>query len=279
MADPNTIDASTLKGVVATVVTTGFVEENYAMALSNLRSHNDRAGWHGIEYRHFSAQFVETGRDQVIEHALRENYDWFIQIDADAAPFAPDLVQRFVRVAYNVVPDAVIVGAYCQLKAPPYLPTIDTGTGHWEPWFPHSGIIPVIRTGGHCHFGKTAFFRRYPGPPFYHARRTIRPIDAMKEADNFARTRLHGLNPLTSVPEWETLFTEARALASKGDVGGAVGEDSGFCDQIKAHGGAIYVDTSIVAGHIAKQIIVPDDLKRELDTQERRRRLACGLME
>src|SRR3990167_598731 len=143
-------DLKALRGIVASVCTTGLVESEFLTHLGEMRSWCDRNGFHNVEWRIFDAKLVEAGRDEVCTHALSEKYDWMLQIDADATEFNPDLLLQLLNTAYNLAPDSDAVGAYCQLKGGMFLPTIDTGSGTWEPHFPQSGIMPVIRTGGHC---------------------------------------------------------------------------------------------------------------------------------
>lgn len=264
-----------LKGVVATVVTSGMVDESFSEAFSHVRSFCDRNGFHNIEWRRFSGVLVEAGRDNVAHHALQEGYDWLIQIDADAAPIPQDVVPRLLHAAYVQVPDADVVGAYCQLKNYPFLPTIDTGTGTWEPHYPESGILPVIRTGGHCFVAKTQAFKRFPAP-WFKTRAVMPPAHAFAEVDNFARTRRDGKNPLRG-DDWESLVLAAQEAAPKGPAH-MVGEDSGFCDGLTAAGGSIYVDTSIVVGHVTKKVLKPNDMKEALAEQETARKLRCGIL-
>ncbi len=261
-----------LKGVIATVCLSGLVDEAYAQAKSDMRSWNDRNGFHNLEYITVSATLVEPGRDSIIAHALDPKgdgseapYDFSLQIDADAAPIPPNALARILHSAYVEVPDSDVVGAYCQLKHPPNLPTIDTGTGTWESIFPGEGLLPVMRTGGHFILVKTGITTRF-GPPWFKTRRTMRPIDALTEVDNYARIKLDGLNPLRDSEAWGKL-EEAAALEGGGIVSTA-GEDSGFCDAVKAIGGEIYVDTNLVIGHVAKKVITPNDLKDAMKSRE-----------
>lgn len=272
MTEP--IDLKALRGLVATVVTGPSVDDAFSAHLSDMRSYCDRAGFHNVEWRLMPAALVEVGRDECARHAVEQGYDWCLQIDADAAPFPARLLERMLTIAFHTQPDADVVGAYCQLKHPPYLPTIDTGTGTWEEHYPGEGVIPVIRTGGHCHLSKTSIYKRF-GPPWYRTRLAKRPLDAMAELDNFARIKLHGENPFAKTDAWEQLLELARAESGAGPAG--VGEDSAFCDAVKAVGGMIYVDTDLVAGHVAKRVITPSLLKEEMDKRRRIHRSACGV--
>lgn len=277
MSEQNALDLRELRGLCATVVTTGHVDPDYAFALAEMRAWCAAHGFTNIEWRIFNAQFVETGRDEAVQHTLKERYDWLLQIDADAAPIPPDAIARILHTAYIGAPAADVVGAYCQLKSPPYLPTVDTGTGTWEPHFPGSGILPVIRTGGHFLLAKRAILERLAPGPWFRSRRTLRPIDAIRELDNYARIKLGGENPFSALPEWERLAQSAKA--ESGAQPATVGEDSGFSDRVKAAGGVIVVDTNLVVGHMARKPITPADLKAALAERDRRVALACGVLE
>lgn len=249
----------TLPGLVATVCTTGAVMPEYAQALQDMRSYNDRNGFHKVEYITFDAKLVEAGRDQAAMHALQNEYAWLLQIDADAAPFRPDALHRMLTTVFVNLQGIDVLGGYAQLNNPDMpLPTIDTGTGTWEVHFPDEGILPVIRTGGHFLLTKTNVFPRIGPPPWFRTRRAIAPLEAMAEVDSYARCNLNGVNPFWGSPEWRSLYMSAR---SEQQAEAHVGEDSGFCDRVTAAGGTIAVDTSIVAGHVVKRVIAPDDLR------------------
>ena len=261
-----------LKGSVSTVVL-GQVEESFSHALSNMRDWNTRNGFLSVEYVNVPAALVEVGRDTVIEHALHERYDYALQIDADAAPFPQDLLAQMLWTAFVARPDADVVGAYCQVKGS-YSPTIDTGTGTWEIHYPGEGILDVIRTGAHAILVKPRICTKF-GPPWFRTRRTMRPIDALAEIDNYARIHEDGENALTQTETWQRLVAKARE-AGGGGVS-AVGEDSGFCDAVKAVGGRIYVNTDIWVGHVERRVIVPQLLDDEMKKREDRLKALVGV--
>lgn len=269
------VDLSSLRGLVASCVGMAGVDDQFASAHEELRVHNVLQGFTQIEYRRFPTVLVESGRDEVCMHALREGYDWVLQIDADAAPFPPDALIRLLQRAFVEYPDSDAFGAYCQLKQAPFLPTIDTGTGTWEEHYPGEGVLPCIRTGGHFLLTKVSALRKF-GPPWFRTRLTLRPIDVLREVDNFARTHCNGVNPFASVEEWDGLVQ----IAKEGSAGGpsSVGEDSGFCDALLAAGGKLYVDTDLWVGHVAKHVITPQMLKDALDERRVQVRAACGVL-
>lgn len=262
-----------LKGLVATICTSGLVDDLYAASHEEMRSYNDRNGWHAVEYRKIGAALVEAGRDEAVSHALGNGYDWLLHIDADAAPFRADAVSYLLHLAYNAIPDADAIGGYCILKGS-HLPTIDTGTGTWEEHYPGEGVLPVIRTGAHFLFTKTSLYRRF-GPPWFRTRLVKRPIDAFAEVDNFMRCHHDGKNVFTGA-EWD----RAIAAAKTGSTGGqsVVGEDSGLCDAAVFSGARLFVDTDLVIGHVSKHILGPDDLRKRIERDDTVRRLACGVM-
>lgn len=267
------------KGLVATVCTTGFVMPEYAANFMELRSYNETHGFRGIEYQTFNALFVEAGRDAAVEHAIKEGYDWILQIDADAAPFHPDSLIKLLTTAFVTHPKYDAVGAYSQLKGDLPIPTIDTGTGTWEEHYPNTGILPVIRTGAHFLLVKVASLE-VMGKPWFRSRRMLPPLDAFREVDNFARCELDGKNPFIEQQEWTGLVASAAEAARQTEgMDQSVGEDSGFCDRLKSMGGNIAVDTAVVAGHMDRRYIVPDQLREALNERELPPRQLCGVME
>lgn len=258
-----------LRGLIACVVTTGAIKPQFSASFSSMRDWNSRNGLVNIEYRFFDAKLVESGRDAVCRHALEQNYSWLIMVDADATGFPPESTMRMLENGFVVAPTAHVIGAYAQLKQPPYLPTIDTGTGTWEIQYPGQGLIPVIRTGGHFIFVKTDLLR-HMGPPWFRTRIPYTPLKAMKELDNFARCQLDGRNPLQDHPEWETLFESAKKVSLNARVMEVnIGEDSAFCDSVRAVGGNIFVDTNLTTGHVADKVIEPKDLREAVRDIER----------
>ena len=269
----------TLPGLVATVCTTGMVQPEYAQALQDMRSYNDRSEIHKVEYQVFDAKLVEAGRDAAAMHALENRYAWILQIDADAAPFAPNALEILLFNLFVEYPNLDAIGAYAQLNADIPLPTIDTGTGTWELHFPGEGVLPVIRTGGHFLLTKTIAFQRMGPPPWFRTRRAIRPVEAMREIDSFARCELDGINPFWEDPQWKTLYMSARDKASRGEPEAHVGEDSGFCDRLTASGGLIAVNTNVVTGHVIKDVLTATKLREAMQERLQYSLQICGVEE
>ena len=255
-------DIRNLRGLVATICLSGTVKPQYTAALMEMRSFNDRNDIHAVEYRVFNGVLVEEARDQVCLHALKEGYDYVLQIDADAAMFPPNSLARMLQTAFITDPNIDILGAYAQVKGGINLPTIDTGTGKWELIFPMQGILPVIRTG--CHFLLTKCTAlRTMKQPWFRTRRAIRPIDAIKDLDNFMRIHNNGQNPLYETPEWYAALNHAYEKTQPEPS--AVGEDSSFCDKARALGLTIAVDTDLIVGHVSDKVITPQDLAEGWD--------------
>jgi hypothetical protein len=263
-----------LRGCVSTVVLTGNVESAYASCHEELRSFNDRNGFTNVEYRRSAATLVEAGRDAELQHMAEQKYAYCLQIDADAT-FNADSLVRILHTAFNLVPNSDAVGAYCQLKGS-YSPTIDTGSGMWEIHFPGEGVLPVIRTGGHFLLVKASAVQKMGAAPWFRTRHAPRALDILAEVDNYARTKLSGRNPFSESDDWQKLLEHAKAGAAGGPS--SVGEDSGFCDRLKACGGNIYVDSNIVTGHVYRDVITPKKLIDLLKERERKVKLACGVL-
>lgn len=266
---------SSLRGLVASVVLTGSVMEEFSHSWTEMRAWCVGNGFNSVEWRHFPAQLVEAGRDAVCTHALQNGYDYVLMIDADAV-FGPETLKHLLETAFITHPDASAVSAYAQLRHPPYLPVIDTGTGTWEVHYPGEGVLPCIRVGGHCILVKTAALRLF-GPPWFRTRQSLRPVDAFREVDNYARIELHGENPFAELPEWNTLMEKTKS--EHGGVSSAVGEDSGFCDALLAAGGRLYCNTNVATGHVTKKVLSARDLRDEMRKIQRIPRLAVGVLE
>ena len=260
------------KGLVATVCLSGVVDPDFAAHLSDMRAFNQSQDLNQIEYKTFHAVLVEAGRDQVVAHALQQGYDWVLQIDADAAPFSPQSLLRMLEIVMKPGgPD--VLGAYAQLKGYPHLPTIDTGSGTWEEHYPGEGVIPVMRTGCHFFLARTEIFRAF-GPPWFRTRLPQTPLMAMRDLDNFARLNNDGQNPLRTA-DWEKL--QEKAAEQDPVMAAPVGEDSSFFDTLNALGFKVAVHTDLVAGHITRKLIKPQDLKEAMDKRDMAYRAGLGV--
>ena len=266
-----------LPGLIATCCTTGLVQPAYSDAREDMRSWNDRNGFHRVEYKTFYASLVEAGRDSAVQHMLQADkgaYEWILQIDADAAPFQPDALMRMLYTAFILMPHIDALGGYCQVKQWPHWPTIDTGTGTWEEHYPGEGVIPVIRTGCHFILTKRSVFKG-TGPPWFRTRLALTPARAMMEVDNYARRTLGGTNPFEHDPEWDTMWHAAYTEAGTGES--HVGEDSAFFDKANAAGHKIYVDTDLIVGHVTSKTIMPTDFIEAMQLRKRQMAACVGV--
>lgn len=279
MNPPTANSIADLRGYVATISLTGSVTPQYAACLMNMARYNDRMGISKVEYAINHGVLIESARDAVVQHALQPSpgeppYDWVLQIDADAT-FPETLLHQLLDEAFIHRKDAGIVGTYAQLKGPPHVPTIDTGTGTWEEHYPGEGTIPVIRTGCHCFLAKTGVFLKIGPAPWFRTRVAQSPLRAMRELDGHARRLLDGHNPLRDHPEWATLLEAAREVSPIADS--VVGEDSSFFDRCRAHGIPVYVATDIVTGHVSQKILMPDDFAKALRENRKMQQAALGV--
>jgi len=223
---------------------------------------------------------VDRARNQAAVQMLKNpSFQWLLFVDGDCV-FPPDAMMRLLAYAYHENPVADVVGAYNPLRGEPYLPTIDTGTGTWENHYPGSGPLEVMRTGSAFVLIKRHVYERMEGP-WYGTRHPMRPIDIFAELDNYANQKFDGGNPLAKTPEWQTLYNCARTEASTyqpNPPDGFCGEDSNFCDAVKAAGMRIFVHTDIICGHIDKRTITWKDHRRSMDAANERSRQACGIL-
>jgi hypothetical protein len=240
---------------------------------------------------------VDKARNEAAKQMLANgNLKYLMFFDADMNAH-PDFIQRMLMTAFvqqwqdaqgNVwggTPWADVIGAWCPLRGAPYLPTIDTGTGTWEPTDTGDGPKEVIRTGAACVLMKRHVFERLEYP-WYGVRPAPRAIDVFVEIDNFARCKMDGKNPLREHPAWDVLETAAKQDAatqrSRGQQGlantiSSVGEDSNFCDRVRAAGMRIVVNTDIVIEHMERRPITAADHNKAMRESERVVRLAAGI--
>lgn len=241
---------------------------------------NDKNGLTAVEYEQIPSGLVEKARNEACRRTLAKGHGWMLFIDGDSV-FAPDAIISLVRSAYAEVPHADVMGAYVPLRGEMALPTIDTGTGTWESWFPNSGIPEVIRTGAAFLLVKRHVLERMPDP-WFRMRVPARPIDFMREVDNYARMKFDGKNPFTELPDrqWERLeqcaMSDPSAVREQ-FVPMEVGEDSGFCDRAKSYGFRIYVNTHIQIGHIDQVVRTSADHKTAIERMQTNEQLLSGL--
>lgn len=262
------------------VTTFGHIKQETVQCLLDARSFSDRNGATNIAWRMEPATLVERARNAAVRNAIADNAQWLLFIDGDTV-FPQDAVLHALRTAYAEYPNADVVGGYVPLRGDLALPTIDSGTGTWESWYPNSGVVEVIRTG--CAF---LLIKRHVldalRDPWFRLRVPSRPVDFMLEVDNFARIKFDGRNPLRDTPGdvWAKLEKCARedpSAAPEQFTPIEVGEDSGFCDRVRAAGFHIFVDTNIACGHVDSRVLVGADHKKAMAERDRMQRLLAGI--
>lgn len=267
-------------GVVA-VTTFGMIRGETASALMELRSYSESIGLRNVSYQMVPGALVEKARNDAVRNmlaAFEGKAGWLLFIDGDMV-FAPNALQAILVSAYQNVPYADVMGAYCTLKGELALPTIDTGTSTWESHYPGRGPLEVIRTGAAFLFIKRHVFERLEAP-WFRVRAQQRPIDALLEVDNLARCRLDGINPFRELPgdpwgkleQWATTDPSANQWAPI-----EVGEDSGFCDYVRSRGMRCFVDTNIEVRHIDTIVAGWDKHRDKMREVERVHLQACGV--
>lgn len=245
-----------------------------------LRSHAEKAGLQNIHYGTVNGTLVDKARNDSVRLMLSNTANqWLCFLDADMTT-EPDFLVRMLQTAYGSHPWADAVGAYCNLRGEMALPTIDSGTGTWEPWAPYSGVVEVMRTGAAAILIKRHVYEKLRDP-WYALRVPMRHVDALIEVDNLARMRCDGRNPLRNLPgrPWEKLEELAASDPSLQHFTPIeVGEDSGFCDKMRNAGFRIVVDTGIVTGHVDRRITSYADTKTAMEKQQKMIRQCVGLL-
>jgi len=219
-------------------------------------------GVKNIAWPIFPGALVDKVRNEAVANLLRDpNANWLLFMDADMQ-WQPDAFMMLLQTAYSDLTWADIVGAWCPLRGFPYLPTIDPGSGTWEPISPGCGPIEVMRTGAAFVLVKRHVFEKLEAP-WYGIRPVPRPIDVMTEFDNYCNQKFDGKNPFSKMKEWEqVLGCAADDSNSPRDPQlpfHTVGEDSGLADRAKAAGFRIVVQTNAVINHIDKKVITAED--------------------
>lgn len=271
------------------VTTYGMLTQHTTQCLLDARSFTETQGARNIVWRMEPATLVERARNAAVRAALKHFRDtlpandpngWLLFIDGDTV-FSHDSILAMLRTAYLDVPHADVVGGWVPLRGELALPTIDTGTGTWESWFPGSGALEVIRTG--CAF---LLIKRHVlealADPWFRIRNSIRPLDFMLEVDNFARMKFDGRNPLRGLPgdPWEKLERCAKddpSVAPENFAPTEVGEDSGFCDRVRAAGFRIFVNTDIACGHVDQIVRTAADHRKAIDARDKSQRALAGV--
>lgn len=261
---------------MACITTYGSIQGNTVQSWMDMRSFSEKNGLVNVQWQIVNGTLVEKARNDAVRQMLRIGAQWLLFMDGDM--LAPqDSLLRLLQISYQPGSPVDVIGGYCTLKGDWSLPTIDTGTGTWESWFPGSGVVEVIRTGAAFLLIKRHVFEKMPDP-WFRMRVPMRPLDALREVDNYARIKLHGENPFREHPAWNELESAATADPSlKEFVPAEVGEDSGFCDRAKAYGFRLFVDTDTQVGHLEMTTRTWQDHKKAIDKAKQEHRQLCGL--
>jgi hypothetical protein len=243
------------------MTTYGAVTAETLGSWGEMRAYCGETGLKNLGFMIVMGSLVDKTRNEAVVSMLNSPAQWLLFIDGDMQ-WPKESAHVLLQTAYQGLPWADVVGAWCPLRGSPYLPTIDPGSGTWEPIAPGGGPIEVMRTGGAFLLIKRHVFERMPAP-WYGVRTVGRPIDAMLEVDNFARQKFDGQNPLRKSKEWQQLESIAAQLAHSPANAvypfSSVGEDSNFCDRAKGMGFRIVVQTNLTINHVDRKVITADD--------------------
>jgi hypothetical protein len=259
------------------ITTYGSITQETAHATLEARSFSESRGLNNVKYVMESATLVERARNAAARQCLRDGHQYLFFCDGDTV-FPHDAILNMLKTAYVDCPNAGVVGGYVPLRGDIALPTIDSGTGTWESWYPGSGIVEVMRTGCAFLLVKRAVLEALEDP-WFRVRVPKRPIDALLEVDNFARIKFDGRNPFAG-EAWDRLIKCAKddpSIAPENFTPVEVGEDSGFCDRAKAAGFTIVVNTDIACGHVDRRVLTGADHRKAMDERDRTQRLYAGV--
>jgi len=260
------------------ITTYGPVTAETMVSYGDMRVRAHSLGLNNVVWNVVHGHLVDKARNEAVQQMLADpQAKWLWFIDADMS-FKPDLIDKMLSTAFSMCPWADIVGGWCPLRGEPYLPTIDTGTGTWEPIAPHDGPKEVIRTGAACVLVKRHVYEKMQ-PPWYGVRPAPRPLDMLYEFDNYCNIKFDGKNPFLKYSEWNKLLQCATDEGGQANGYTTVGEDSSFCDRAKALGFRIVVQTDAVCNHIDRRTITPEDHLNAMKERRKRIRAAAGIME
>jgi hypothetical protein len=264
------------------MTTHGMVRAETLGCWTEMRSYSEKQGLTNARWYTMPGTLVAKARNDAVRSLLADpNAQWLLQIDADMT-FAPDALLKILTTAYAELPHADAVGAYCPLRGDMAIPTIDSGSGTWESFFPGSGTVEVMRTGAAFILTKRHVYENL-NQPWYALRVPMRPIDAMAEIDNWCRIKFDGENPFRNLPSeaWEKLercAIDDPSCSQDQFTPNECGEDSGFCDRMRMAGFRIFVNTDVPTGHVDTRIIDWTTHKKAMQDQEKHIRLGAGLL-
>lgn len=263
------------------ITTYGQIRGETAQSVWDIRSFSERNGLNNVRFYTMPATLVEKARNEACRELLRDpNGGWLMFMDGDMTA-QPDALLQMLQTAYGM-PHIDVLGGYCNLRGDLALPTIDSGTGTWESWFPGSGVVEVMRTGAAFLLVKRRVLEGMKDP-WFRLRVPARPIDFMAEVDNYCRIKFDGQNPFRGLPgsEWERLeqcALEDPSVVAENFTPGEVGEDSGFADRARNAGFRIFVSTDIVTGHVDTKIVDWRQHKEAIEKIEQQQRYVGGML-
>lgn len=263
------------------VTTYGSIRQETAQCMMEMRSFNEANGLKNVKYLMLPGTLVEKARNEAVRIMLREKLGYIFMADGDMS-WQSDAMMTLLQTAYAQMPYADVVGGLCPLRGELALPTVDSGTGTWESWFPYSGVPEVMRTGAAFLLAKRHCFERLKDP-WFRMRVPARPVDFMAEVDNLCRMKFNGDNPFRGLPDqpWEKLekiASEDPAAVQENFIPTEVGEDSGFCDRARMAGLRIFVNTNVQCGHVDTVVRTMADHKRAMDNSAQQERYVVGLL-
>lgn len=274
-------------GVIA-LTSYGVITLDTTHSLLEMRGYAERIGLRNVTWMPIHGNLVDKARNDAVIQFLKSDAQWLWFLDGDMK-FQPNLIEIMLRTAYQyeATKDFDIIGGYCNLRGGNYLPTIDTGTGTWEPHDAGLGPKEVIRTGGACLLAKRHVFERMRYP-WFGVRPAPRPIEMLMEVDNYARCKFDGRNPFQQLEAWGQIVRCAAEDAARGhateDAGrdwaghSSVGEDSNFADKARALGFRIVVQTNAVCEHVETRAIGPKDHTKATRELLKRQRYYAGAL-
>lgn len=256
----------------------GLVTAESAQCLSDTRSHCEEQGLKNVSWVMIAGALVDKARNEAVRGMLNSQAQWLLMIDADMV-WPRESVLQLLSTAYGTHPQYDVLGAYCTLRGPLSLPTMDTGTGTWESHYPGQGVVSVMRTGAAFMLIKRHVAEKVPDP-WFALRVPQKPLDSIAEVDNFCRTIFDGQNPFRGLPSqsWEAMEQAAATHHSNEGpwIPAEVGEDSSFCDRVKAAGFQIGVQTDIVTRHLDREYKDWTHHRRAMDEKTKQDRLLSG---
>ena len=259
------------------VTTWGSILPDTCHALLSTRAYCERNGLNNIQWQFVQGTLIDKTRNHAMRDMLNSPAQWLLFVDADMS-WSDEAVHQMLDAAYRTHQWVDVLGAYCSLRQPPHLPTMDTGTGTWESHFPGQGVVDVMRTGAAFLLIKRHVAERVPDP-WFALRVPVRPLDAIAEVDTFCRTIFDGTNPLRG-DYWDAMVRSARTHPSTAEnpyVAGEVGEDSSFCDRVTGRGMRIAVHTDVIVRHWTTEAKDWRDHKKAMDESMRQQRQLAGV--